>query len=90
MSERPIQEYDLTELSDALDKAQTMVVDLCRPRNDPQSREWIMRIPAQPDYDPDLVIAHGLSAGNEAIRRVRELFFQLNKGAEGSPSGGEL
>ena len=37
-------------------KARQMVKDLCEGR-----RDWIMRIPAEPDYDPDLVIAASLA-----------------------------
>jgi len=49
-----------------IDRAHKMVQALCRRRGSAGSREWIMSIPAQPDYDPDLVIGDGLMAGSEA------------------------
>lgn len=40
--------------------AHKMINDLCRRKNDPQSRDWIMSIPAREDYDPDLIIGASL------------------------------
>ena len=45
-----------SEIEERYRKARQMVSDLCEGR-----REWIMRIPAEPDYDPDLVIAASLA-----------------------------
>ncbi len=50
-------------MSDAIENIQQhlrdandMVHNLCRPRGTVMAREWMMSIPARPDYDPDLVI----------------------------------
>ena len=55
---------------DAIEKALDMVCDLCKPKNIAGAKEWIMSIPAQPDKDPDLVIANGL---REAKKRIAML-----------------
>ena len=55
---------------DAIEKALDMVCDLCKPKNIAGAKEWIMSIPAQPDKDPDLVIANGL---REAKKRIATL-----------------
>ena len=47
---------NLAEIEERHKRARQMVSDLCEGR-----REWIMRIPAEPDYDPDLVIAASLA-----------------------------
>lgn len=41
-----------------------MIDDLCHGR-----RKWMMSIPAQPDYDPDLVIAVALQKARNYIQR---------------------
>lgn len=48
--------------------ARDMVTNLCEGR-----RQWIMRIPAEPDYDPDLVICAALADIPKLIEEVREL-----------------
>lgn len=48
--------------------ARQMVSDLCEGR-----REWIMRIPAEPDYDPDLVIAASLADIPKLIAELRAM-----------------
>lgn len=53
--------------------AHQMVNDLCRGR-----REWIMSIPAQPDYDPDLVIDNSL----RDIPPLLEWYRRANQVAE--------
>jgi len=40
--------------------AQDMISALCQPRGSQGHRDWIMSIPAQLDYDPDLVIGQAL------------------------------
>lgn len=40
--------------------AMQMVQDLCEPRGTARARQWVISIPARPDYDPDLVIADSL------------------------------
>lgn len=50
------------EALDAIEKAQQMVSDLCQRR-----REWVMSIPARPDYAPDLVIADALRKAKAAL-----------------------
>lgn len=63
-----------------LKAAHTMVSDLCHGR-----RDWIMSIPAQKDYDPDLVIGASLSDGDKlmaiaeaalAYQRQRDMGWQ--------------
>lgn len=46
--------------------AQQMVSDLCNGR-----REWLMSIPARPDYDPDLVISSALRHLHNEVERLR-------------------
>lgn len=55
----------------ALEKAMDMVSALCKPRGSKGSREWIMSIPAQPEHDPDLVIADALSKAKRFIKQGR-------------------
>jgi hypothetical protein len=45
--------------------ARQMVSDLCN-----QRRDWVMSIPARPDYDPDLVIARALDDLHAELARV--------------------
>lgn len=42
------------------EKAMDMVCALCLPKGAPGARQWLMSIPARPDYDPDLVISASL------------------------------
>ena len=48
------------EIKARYDAAHQMISDLCKPRRSEGAREWIMSIPARPDYDPDLVISDSL------------------------------
>lgn len=50
----------LAEIRARAEKAHQMVVSLCKPRNTEGHRDWLMSIPAQPNYDPDLVIGASL------------------------------
>jgi hypothetical protein len=50
-----------------IDRALAMVAALCKPRETEGAREWIMSIPAEPDRDPDLVIADALHAARAAL-----------------------
>ena len=54
-----------------VDAAYKMVVALCQPRGSKGAREWIMSIPAEPERDPDLVIAAGLRAAEAEIKRLQ-------------------
>ena len=65
-----------------IERAMDMVRDLCKPRGSEGSREWIMRIPAEPDYDPDLVIADGLRAGEDALADSRRWRWALDNWGE--------
>lgn len=51
-------------------KAHYLVIDLCRPRGTEGSREWVMSIPARPDYDPDIVIGEALRIGMRLSERL--------------------
>lgn len=66
-----------------IDRALDMVAALCKPRGAPDKREWIMSIPARPDYDPDIVIADALIAARDALRsgdsKGREEWFPLGE-----------
>ena len=53
--------------------AHAMVHALCRPKGSQGSREWVMSIPAQPEYDPDLVIAASLRDVGELLLHVERL-----------------
>ena len=50
-----------------IQKALAMVHALCQ-----GARTWTMSVPAQPDHDPDLVIAAGLEAARSALCAVSE------------------
>lgn len=59
---------DTLTRQERIDRAHRMICDLCEGR-----REWRMSIPAEVDYDPDLVIGDGLLAGREALAEVERL-----------------
>ena len=59
-------------------KAMQMVSDLCNRR-----REWIMRIPAEPDYDPDLVIAASLADIPKLVRALSDTAPSTRRGNDG-------
>lgn len=52
--------------------AHAMVSALCKPRYTEGHRDWVMSIPARPEYDPDLVIAAGLRELEERIALLEE------------------
>lgn len=61
--------------TERIDRAHRMVSDLCT-----RKRDWMMSIPARPDYDPDFVIGDGLLAGREAeaeALRLREALIAI-------------
>ena len=60
------------EITERYWKAQQLVSDLCEGK-----REWIMRIPAEPDYDPDLVIGASLADIPKLVALVEELESEL-------------
>ena len=51
---------ELSAILSRMHAALDMVHNLCRKRNDPKHREWLMSIPARPDHDPDLIIHDSL------------------------------
>jgi len=59
------------EWEQKIEAAYEMVFALCQPRGTSGAREWMMSIPARPDYDPDMVIAAGLRAARDEIERLR-------------------
>ena len=64
---------ELAEIEALEARASKMVHDLCRSRADAQHREWLMSIPARPDYDPDLVIGAALCRIPHLIAHIRAL-----------------
>lgn len=48
--------------------AQDMISALCQPRGSQDHRDWIMSIPAQLNYDPDLVIGQALIDEGKLLR----------------------
>jgi len=64
------EERVMEDWKEKVDAAYDMVHALCQPRGSAGSREWIMSIPARPDYDPDLVITSGLRAAAKEIDRL--------------------
>lgn len=54
-----------------IETAHDLVCALCKPRNSHGAREWMMSIPARPDYDPDLVIGGALMAAAGEIKQLR-------------------
>jgi hypothetical protein len=54
-------------------KAHAMVSALCKPRGSAGAREWLMSIPAQPDYDPDLVIGRSLNDNDHLLAYIERL-----------------
>lgn len=74
----------MSELTNAekLEKAHAMVSALCKRRGDPDAREWLMSIPARPNYDPDLVIGEGLRVGDRLLTENESLTNQLATATE--------
>jgi hypothetical protein len=56
--------------ADALMAAEAMIHSLCIPPGSPGHRDWVMSIPARPNYDPDLVIANALNLLAGELRAV--------------------
>jgi hypothetical protein len=81
----PTQELDalLEEMEKRERAAFTMVVALCKDRRESGAREWIMSIPARPNYDPDLVIADALKRIPRLTAALREAVKGLEEIAEG-------
>lgn len=59
---------NLSAVLESIERAHKMVSDLCHRR-----REWIMSIPARPDYDPDIVIGTGLRDAQKALLGLHTL-----------------
>ena len=55
---------EVERAKDAIKKAQTVVSELCN-----GTRRWVMRVPAQLDDDPDLVIATALNLAKAVIEK---------------------
>jgi len=62
------------ELIMKIDKAHDVVTELCSGK-----RQWEMRIPAQPDDDPDLVIGAALRASRVEILTLRASVKELEE-----------
>lgn len=62
---------ELEAIEARLAKARRMVHDLCQPRCTYGAREWVMRIPADVDYDPDCVIGASLSDCMKLLKEAK-------------------
>ncbi len=62
---------EMVEAFSKIDKAIDMVHALCQPKGSDGARQWVMSIPARPDYDPDIVIADALQEAKAAIAAIR-------------------
>jgi len=79
-TQAPLTDADLDDIDARVNAARQMVSALCKRRGSQGARDWIMSIPAQPDYDPDLVIGaslgdiprltHELRAARAALREI--------------------
>ena len=77
------QEKAMSDVKRKIDNAIKLVSDLCKPRGSAGAREWIMSIPARPDYDPDIVISDALySASTEITRLTKQLAESQRQNAE--------
>ena len=65
-------EEKLSEIEARKTAAFDMVISLCKNRDEYGRRDWIMSIPARPDYDPDLVIGSSLHDIPDLIAALRE------------------
>ena len=73
----------MSDVKRKIDNAIKLVSDLCKPRGSAGAREWIMSIPARPDYDPDIVISDALySASTEITRLTKQLAESQRQNAE--------
>ena len=79
----------LNEIRERLNKANEMISALCIPKNSKGTREWIMSIPAKPDYDPDLVISASLRDVREMEIILREAYKAMESAIH-SEDGMEL
>lgn len=60
------------QIEERAQKAREMISALCLPRGSAGHREWIMSIPARPDYDPDIVISDSLKDIPWLLSRMKE------------------
>lgn len=58
---------EVEQAKDAIKKAQTVVSELCN-----GTRRWVMRVPAQLDDDPDIVIATALNLAKAVIEKSED------------------
>ena len=73
MTAKLLTQKELDAIQERVDKATDMVGALCQVRGTVGSRRWVMSIPAQPGYDPDLVIAAALKDIPALLELVKEL-----------------
>lgn len=64
-------EIDFDAIATRLYAAHEMVRRLCLRRDDPETKDWIMHIPADPKRDPDLVIAAALDDASALLAALR-------------------
>lgn len=76
----------MAELRERIGLAADMVSALCQPRGTEGSRDWTMSIPAEPDRDPDLVIAAGLDAGRTALDALDTAYARAAERCEWTPA----
>ena len=59
-------ERERTEVLQGIEEAWEMVTALCKPKSEPGSRDWVMRVPARRS-DPDLVIGRALARARRFV-----------------------
>lgn len=70
---------DVQAIKERNASARGMVTALNLPYRHPQAREWLMSIPARPDYDPDLIISASLHDVGDLLDKVAELEAEVER-----------
>ena len=72
--EKKMSDFDLDGVKARKKFASLMVSALCS-----KERDWIMSIPARPEYDPDLVISNSLKDIPELIQEIERLQGEVER-----------